>query len=55
VLADGVDVPLEEVSDRFSSVRLQFTPVGVKVDMDGDDRATVTLLGPTSRAISARS
>lgn len=46
VLADGVDVPLEEESDRFSSVRLQFTPIATKVEMDGNDRATVTLLGP---------
>ncbi len=49
VLADGVDLPLDDASDRFSSVRLQFTPIAAKVEMDGDDRATVTLLGPMLR------
>jgi hypothetical protein len=45
VLADGLDPPGgDEITTRF-----QFTPIAVKVEMDSDTRAVVTLLGPVLR------
>lgn len=41
VLADGVTTPVDESLSR----RLQFAPIGSKIDMDSEDRATVTVLG----------
>jgi hypothetical protein len=45
VLANGVDAPGEDVTGRLASVRLQFAPIAVQVEMESDDRATVTMLG----------
>lgn len=49
VLASGLEPPLADASERFASVRTQFAPIAVRVDMESEDRATVTLLGPMLR------
>lgn len=46
VLADGVQVPGDDNGEQLTSTRVQFTPIAVKVEMESEDRATVTLLGP---------
>jgi hypothetical protein len=45
VLAPDVEAPGQGGSDRLAAVRLQFAPLGVRVEMDASDRATVRFLG----------
>jgi hypothetical protein len=46
VLATGVKVPGGELDNNVFTGRLEFTPIGVRVEMTSDNEAKVTMVGP---------